>query len=41
MINAQIFEELIPRSDKIFLSFGKVNYEDSFCLCLKTKKYLM
>ena len=38
MVNIQIFEELIPRSDEIFNSFGKVNYEDSFCLSLKTKK---
>ena len=38
MVNIQIIEELIPRSDKIFISFGKVNYEDSFCLSLKTKK---
>ena len=40
MINSQIFEELIPRSDKIFISFGKVNYEDRFCLILGTKKIL-
>ena len=38
MVNIQIFEELIPRSDKIFFSFGKVNYEDRFCLILETKK---
>ena len=38
MVNIQIFEELIPRSDEIFNSFGKVNYEDSFCLCLETNK---
>ena len=38
MENIQIFEELIPRSDEIFNSFGKVNYEDSFCLCLETNK---
>jgi len=37
MRNSQIFEELIPRSDKIFISFGKVNYEDSFCLSIETK----
>ena len=37
MINSQIFEELIPRSDKIFISFGKVNYEDCFCLSFETK----
>ena len=38
MINIQIIEELIPRSDKIFISFGKVNYEDRFCLIFETKK---
>ena len=38
MVNIQIVEELIPRSDKIFISFGKVNYEDRFSLILKTKK---
>ena len=38
MVNIQIIEELIPRSDKIFDSFGKVNYEDRFCLILETKK---
>ena len=38
MANFQILEKLIPRSDKIFVSFGKVNYEDSFCLCLETNK---
>ena len=38
MVNIQILEELIPRSDEIFNSFGKVNYEDSFCLSLETKK---
>ena len=38
MVNIQIIEELIPRSDKIFISFGKVNYEDRFCLILETKK---
>jgi len=37
LVNIQIYEELIPRSDKIFCSFGKVNYEDSFCLSLETK----
>ena len=37
MVNIQIIEELIPRSDKIFISFGKVNYEDRFCLILETK----
>ena len=36
----QIKEELIPRSDKIFVSFRKVNYEDSFCLIFKTNKIL-
>ena len=35
--NFQILEKLIPRSDKIFVSFGKVNYEDCFCLNLETK----
>ena len=38
MENIQIIEELIPKSDKIFISFGKVNYEDRFCLILETKK---
>ena len=38
MGNIQILEELIPGSDKIFISFGKVNYEDRFCLILETKK---
>ncbi len=38
MVNIQIIEELIPRSDKIFISFGKVNYEDRFWLILETKK---
>ena len=38
MGNIKIIEELIPRSDKIFISFGKVNYEDRFCLILETKK---
>ena len=38
MVNIQIVEELIPRSDKIFISFGKVNYEDRFSLILETKK---
>ena len=38
MVNIQIIEELIPRSDKIFISFGKVNYEDRFCLIFETKK---
>jgi len=36
--NIQIIEELIPRNDKIFISFGKVNYEDRFCLILEIKK---
>lgn len=40
MRNIQIVEEIIPRSDKIFVSFGKVNYEDSFCLSLETNKIL-
>ena len=38
MVNIQIIEKLIPRSDKIFISFGKVNYEDRFCLIFETKK---
>ena len=36
----QIKEELIPRSDKIFISFRQANYEDSFCLIIKTNKIL-
>ena len=36
--NIQIIEELIPRSDKIFISFGKVNCEDRFYLILEIKK---
>ena len=40
MGNIQIIEELIPRSDKIFISFGKVNYEDRFCLIIETKKII-
>ena len=40
MGNIQITEELIPRNDKIFISFGKVNYEDRFCLILETKKII-
>ena len=36
----KIIEELIPRNDKIFISFGKVNYEDRFCLFIETKKIL-
>ena len=36
--NIQIVNELIPRSDKIFISFGKVNYKDRFSLILETKK---
>jgi len=35
--NIEIIEELIPRSDKIFVSFGQANYEDSFSLILETK----
>ena len=38
MENIQIIEELIPRSDKIFVSFGQANYEDSFSLIFETKK---
>ncbi len=37
MRNIQIIEESIPRNDQIFISFGKVNYKDSFCLSLETK----
>ena len=40
MENLQIIEELIPRSDKILVSFGQANYEDSFCLILETKNLL-
>ena len=40
MRNIQIVEELIPRNDKIFISFGKVNYEDRFCLIHETKKII-
>ena len=40
MVNIQIIEELIPRSNKIFISFGKANYEDRFCLFIETKKIL-
>ena len=40
MVNIQIIEELIPRSDKIFIYFGKVNYEDRFCLIFESKKIL-
>ena len=36
--NIQIIEDLIPRSDIIFIPFGKVNYEDRFCLILENKK---
>tara|TARA_B100000686_G_scaffold7898_1_gene7911 strand:+ start:100 stop:624 length:525 start_codon:yes stop_codon:yes gene_type:complete len=38
--NIQIIEELIPNSDKIFITFGKINYEDRFCLIFKTKKII-
>jgi len=38
LVNIQIIEELIPGSDKIFISFGKINYEDRFSLILETKK---
>ncbi len=34
----QIIEELIPRSDKIYSTFGKVKYEDRFSLIVETKK---
>ena len=40
MVNIQIIEELIPRNDKIFVSFGKVDYEDRFCLIHETKKII-
>ena len=40
MGNIQIIEELIPRNDKIFNSFGKVTYEDRFCLVHETKKII-
>ena len=33
-----IFEKAIPKRDKIFISFGIVNYEDCFCLKLKLKE---
>ena len=32
------FRGINSKSDEIFNSFGKVNYEDSFCLCLETDK---
>ena len=38
--NIQIIEELIPRNDKIFNSFGKVTYEDRFCLVHETQKII-
>ena len=38
MVNIQILEELIPGSDKIFISFEKINYEDRFSLILETEK---
>ena len=34
----KIIEELIPRSDKIYSTFGKVKYEDRFSLIVETKK---
>ena len=37
MGNIRIIEELIPKSDKIFDSFGNVNYEDRFCLIIGEK----
>ena len=40
MGNIQIIEELIPRNDKIFISFGEVDYEDRFCLIIETKKII-
>ncbi len=33
-----VFEKLIPKRDKIFVSFGIVNYEDCFFLKLKLKE---
>jgi len=38
MLNIQIIEKLIPKSDKILISFGKVYYEDRFFLILATIK---
>ena len=38
MVNIQIIEELISKSDKIFISFGKLRYEDKLCLILETKR---
>ncbi len=38
MENIKIIEELLPKSDKIFLTFGKINYEDRFSLIIETKK---
>ena len=38
MKNIQIIEELIPRSDRIFISFGKIKYADRFSLIFGTKK---
>ena len=40
MGNIQIIEEIIPRNDKIFISFGEVDYEDRFCLIKETKKII-
>tara|TARA_B100000945_G_C20347828_1_gene580674 strand:- start:183 stop:707 length:525 start_codon:yes stop_codon:yes gene_type:complete len=36
--NIEIIEELIPKNDKIYLTFEKVDYEDRFSLIVKTKK---
>ena len=38
MVNIQIIEELISKSDKIFISFKKLRYEDKLFLILETKK---
>ena len=40
MVNIQIIEELISKSDKIFISFKKLRYEDKLFLILETKKIL-
>ncbi len=40
MVNFQIIQESIPKNDKIYFSFGTVNYEDRFCLILETKKII-
>ena len=40
MGNIQIIEELIPRSETIYVNFGKINYEDRFCLILQKEKII-